>query len=529
MECDVLSSRSNSPDIFFNNFLDEEESDGSESDRTDFQEVQEHRNAELRKHPPNSLETNGGSNCPSPRLGILPSSPVEEDTNIITKHSEESTPIAIQSDTINDAGLQDDFEDNEVICENHAESDSDISTDLEDEIASLHVNGLEYDCSADSPLNKETIVDLDVNMELSPTSEKPFKSNMTDMNSVLIGTKATRSDAIAPSSPVLAATANDFQNGPTFKSTNDLSETGRELSIDCSPKSTSVHECTCATHGIGVSFEQVLHTVEAGNDVEQMDCSMTANKDDGPHLQDYMVGLVAGNVEDTIGGHSIARRKTERLATRLPRIYHTRESNGSERSRLRTKRLMQKGSESSMPKTPMMILSEYAKEKHCDLSYVMENAEQLGLDAQFPCMQCYDQHEKSSLLGTMMQSMYGYKTKQPGDNRCTRCGAEKMNMATFSKMLLQLKKTFKDMGLTVRDVSSDGNCLFAAIVDQLRVRGDFRYTQENLRLAAVVYLRNNPTADDGTPYALFLSGETWEQYLYKMSQDGEWGDHMVLR
>ena len=69
-----------------------------------------------------------------------------------------------------------------------------------------------------------------------------------------------------------------------------------------------------------------------------------------------------------------------------------------------------------------------------------------------------------------------------------------MNLVTFGKMLLKLKQTFRDMGLTVRDVSSDGNCLFAAIVDQLRVRGDFRYTQENLRLAAVEYLRNHPKA-----------------------------------
>ena len=69
-----------------------------------------------------------------------------------------------------------------------------------------------------------------------------------------------------------------------------------------------------------------------------------------------------------------------------------------------------------------------------------------------------------------------------------------MDMPTFCKMLLKMKKTFKDLGLIVRDVISDGNCLFAAIVDQLRMKGDFRYTQENLRVAAVEYLRNNPTA-----------------------------------
>ena len=66
----------------------------------------------------------------------------------------------------------------------------------------------------------------------------------------------------------------------------------------------------------------------------------------------------------------------------------------------------------------MTLLSEFAKENHYDLSFVMENAEQLGLDAQFPCMQCFDRHGRSALLGSMMKSMYSNRRKQPGNNKC---------------------------------------------------------------------------------------------------------------
>lgn len=41
------------------------------------------------------------------------------------------------------------------------------------------------------------------------------------------------------------------------------------------------------------------------------------------------------------------------------------------------------------------------------------------------------------------------------------------------------------IGYEVKNVSGDGNCLFAAIVDQLRINGDFSYTTDSLRKKAV--------------------------------------------
>ena len=40
-------------------------------------------------------------------------------------------------------------------------------------------------------------------------------------------------------------------------------------------------------------------------------------------------------------------------------------------------------------------------------------------------------------------------------------------------------------GYEVKNVSGDGNCLFAAIVDQLRINGDLSFTTESLRKRSV--------------------------------------------
>ena len=55
-----------------------------------------------------------------------------------------------------------------------------------------------------------------------------------------------------------------------------------------------------------------------------------------------------------------------------------------------------------------------------------------------------------------------------------------------------MRDKIEDKGLTPHDVYPDGNCLFAAIIDQLRVQGDFSFTSYTLRQSAVNYLRRNP-------------------------------------
>ncbi|XP_053372781.1 uncharacterized protein LOC123559689 [Mercenaria mercenaria] len=88
----------------------------------------------------------------------------------------------------------------------------------------------------------------------------------------------------------------------------------------------------------------------------------------------------------------------------------------------------------------------------------------------------------------------------------------------------------ESVGLTMKDVYPDGNCLFTSICDQLRIRGDFSYTPRDLRHAAVDYLREHPNQDDGTPLLAFLADEerNWDKYLSSMRREGHWGDHFVI-
>ena len=67
-------------------------------------------------------------------------------------------------------------------------------------------------------------------------------------------------------------------------------------------------------------------------------------------------------------------------------------------------------------------------------------------------------------------------------------------------------------GFEVRDVVPDGNCMFAAVIDQLAIRGDFTHDAKSLREMAVHWLIENPRSSDGTHFSSFLE-EEWDKYL----------------
>lgn len=83
------------------------------------------------------------------------------------------------------------------------------------------------------------------------------------------------------------------------------------------------------------------------------------------------------------------------------------------------------------------------------------------------------------------------------------------------RLMRELVRMAKENGFDIRDVSPDGNCMFAAIVDQLSMYGDSRFDSKSLREAAVYWLIEHPLANDGTHYSNFISGD-WESYLQKM-------------
>jgi len=45
-------------------------------------------------------------------------------------------------------------------------------------------------------------------------------------------------------------------------------------------------------------------------------------------------------------------------------------------------------------------------------------------------------------------------------------------------------------GFEIKDVVPDGNCMFSAIVDQLRICGNFDFNTQSLRKAAVRYVHD---------------------------------------
>lgn len=111
--------------------------------------------------------------------------------------------------------------------------------------------------------------------------------------------------------------------------------------------------------------------------------------------------------------------------------------------------------------------------------------------------------------------------------KCNSCGRPDCKGYHIQKMK-EIIKMAKQASFEVRDVTPDGNCMFAAVVDQLHMYGDYRFGPKSLREAAVSWLIDHPNSADGTHYSSFLS-EDWDVYLRRMIAEGEWGDHVILR
>lgn len=77
----------------------------------------------------------------------------------------------------------------------------------------------------------------------------------------------------------------------------------------------------------------------------------------------------------------------------------------------------------------------------------------------------------------------------------------------------------RPLGLEIRNAQSDGNCLFRAISDQMHGTQSYH---AKYRLEIVKYMSRNRAE-----FIPFYIGN-YDQYLSKMSRDGEWGGNMEL-
>ncbi|XP_052060308.1 uncharacterized protein LOC127700731 isoform X2 [Mytilus californianus] len=127
--------------------------------------------------------------------------------------------------------------------------------------------------------------------------------------------------------------------------------------------------------------------------------------------------------------------------------------------------------------------------------------------------------KKSSIRRQSSQGAYKHT--------CTGCGRKDCD-GNFMKLLRAMIKTGREKGFEIRNVVPDGNCMFAAVIDQLELLDDCNTSPFALRQACTKFLESNPNSEDGTPFCLFLDAESWEDYLSRMSQEGQWGDHLML-
>lgn len=96
-----------------------------------------------------------------------------------------------------------------------------------------------------------------------------------------------------------------------------------------------------------------------------------------------------------------------------------------------------------------------------------------------------------------------------------------------------LVKKLKNLGLVIFDVPSDGNCLYSAIVHQLKEVCGKSYTVTETRIATSEFLKCNK--DDFIPYLShpdtgnMLTDQQFDEYCYQVANSVQWGGEIELR
>lgn len=96
-----------------------------------------------------------------------------------------------------------------------------------------------------------------------------------------------------------------------------------------------------------------------------------------------------------------------------------------------------------------------------------------------------------------------------------------------------LVKKLKNLGLSICDIPSDGNCLYSAIVHQLKEVCGKTFTVPEIRLKTSDFLKSNK--DDFIPYLShpdtgeMLTDEQFNDYCYQVANSVQWGGEIELR
>lgn len=102
------------------------------------------------------------------------------------------------------------------------------------------------------------------------------------------------------------------------------------------------------------------------------------------------------------------------------------------------------------------------------------------------------------------------------------------NSAKYKEKLAIIRQ-LAEIGSTIKEMKSDGNCLYHAFLDQAKIDDDLTAT----RLKVATYLRQNMDC-----FKLFLvdnntgdcyDNKQYEEYCVKTEQDGTWGGQLELQ
>eukprot|EP01097_Dermamoeba_algensis_P005796 TRINITY_DN365_c0_g1_i1.p1 TRINITY_DN365_c0_g1~~TRINITY_DN365_c0_g1_i1.p1 ORF type:complete len:282 (-),score=76.48 TRINITY_DN365_c0_g1_i1:97-942(-) len=89
----------------------------------------------------------------------------------------------------------------------------------------------------------------------------------------------------------------------------------------------------------------------------------------------------------------------------------------------------------------------------------------------------------------------------------------------------KILKKLEPLNLTLKEIPSDGNCLYNAIAHQLNLHKISLQTARELRQKTSSYLRSHP--DEFIPY--LESDENFEDYCSKIENSNEWGGQLEVK
>lgn len=124
------------------------------------------------------------------------------------------------------------------------------------------------------------------------------------------------------------------------------------------------------------------------------------------------------------------------------------------------------------------------------------------------------------LRGTRCPSTSSVSSSATRSSNTSSCSSNRTSLTEFSETLSQFNRQLNALGLRLRSVPRDGNCLFSAFSDQLTGNA---HNHVRPRQQAVDYLSKHRRE-----IRPFLSDISYSTMLSELAESGTFGDHLSL-